>query len=620
MKLLAFASICFVALLPTAIIGFFQQVEFARESVDQLALHLGTLVHQAREGTISPTLAVSTTQNNKLVLWSAFYRGDVPFARAGLTPGPQQQGRIRLIRINPDRPIAKQFPKPELTSLSGEGSEFRVFLTLSERNGLQERLEIGISYAALYSTAQDSLALSAVMFITAFLFLLGAAVFVDIYISRFTMRVIRAVRFRSEGADPDSFLSPTFGVLMEALERRDDQLIDTRDTLETIFNGMQIGVAMVSTELRIVLVNHYLTSLLTDAGASASEESLISEPCSIINLPGQTPSVEELCRRCLQSLSFEEQDIEFTIAGQKKYLVQEAYPLFGTERIPLAIIVQWRDVTSERLAQITVENFNRELQDKLDYQRAQLEETHQKLLQSGRLAAVGELAGGVAHEVNNPNGVILAGARYVLNRLQSEPTQPPEYVTKYLQRIVKQSERVADIVRALLTFSRRRPQEKSLLHVQDPIHDALELVGSRFAGANVQFEKDIPADLPFVEGNRNELAQVFLNLFNNAVDAMAGGGQIKVSADMATLESQPAVRVRVRDSGEGIPGDILDKVMEPFFTTKPVGKGTGLGLSISHGIIEEHSGTMRVRNHPEGGAEFEIVLPIVGGANGGKKD
>ena len=322
------------------------------------------------------------------------------------------------------------------------------------RNGVEERLEIGISYAALYSTAQDSLALSAVMFITAFLFLLGAAVFVDIYISRFTMSVIRAIR-------RDTDLSPTYGVLMDALERRDDQLIDTRDTLETIFNGMQIGVAMVSTELRIVLLNHYLLDLLGMTRAETrSEESLISEPCSEINLPGQTPSIEDLCRRSLQSLSFEEQDIEITLEGQKRYLVQEAYPLFGADRAPLAVIVQWRDVTTERLAQLTVENFNHELQDQLDLQRKKLEEAHQKLLQSARLAAIGELAGGVAHEVNNPNGVILAGARYVLNRLQAEPTPAPEYVGKYLQKIVKQSERVADIVRALLTFSRRRPQEK----------------------------------------------------------------------------------------------------------------------------------------------------------------
>ncbi|HLE01179.1 MAG TPA: ATP-binding protein, partial [Bdellovibrionota bacterium] len=117
-------------------------------------------------------------------------------------------------------------------------------------------------------------------------------------------------------------------------------------------------------------------------------------------------------------------------------------------------------------------------------------------------------------------------------------------------------------------------------------------------------------------GNRFELGQVFLNLFNNAVDAMPGGGQIRVSARVA----DDNLLILVKDSGRGIPADLLDKVMEPFFTTKEVGKGTGLGLSISHGIIEEHSGTMRVRNHPEGGAEFEIRLPLPGEPPPGEKE
>jgi len=602
LRLLAFASICFVALLPTAIIGIFQQYRSAEQMVNQFALHASTLIHQANEGPLSPRLVVSTTQNNRLVLWSTFYRGTVPVARAGLPLPANREQALTLIEIKPRESIRPQLPPPRMMSFSVP--DFRVRIPLGSWAGKSDTLEIGVSYAALYSTVQDQLALSAVLFFTALLFLLGAAIFIDLYISRFTTRVIRALRSKAdlELGLGEHIYAPTFGLLMDALERREDQILDTRNTLEAVFNGLQIGVSMISTDLKVVLVNRFLEGLL--AG-----KFLIGRDSSELNLPGQKPRAEELCRKALASLKLETQDVEVLLEGSRRHsFLQEAYPLLDEEGDPLAVIFQCRDVTAER-------NFNRELGRQLEDQKAKLLDTQQKLLQSARLAAIGELAGGVAHEINNPNGLILAGARYLLNRLSTDSEAVSkngrDYLVKYLERIVKQSERVGDIVRALLTFSRRRPQQKDLIRIEDCIHDALELASARFAlpgPARVEFTQDIPRDIPLIRGNRFELGQVFLNLFNNAVDAMPGGGQIRVSARVA----DDNLLILVKDSGGGIPADLLDKVMEPFFTTKEVGKGTGLGLSISHGIIEEHSGTMRVRNHPEGGAEFEIRLPLPG--------
>ncbi|OFZ00531.1 MAG: hypothetical protein A2Z97_13095 [Bdellovibrionales bacterium GWB1_52_6] len=614
MKFLAFASICFVSLLPSVFIGYFQQLNYAKENIEQLSVHLTTLRLMAQEGLLSPQAAVSTTQNNKLVIWCSFFEGELVSARAGLTPQPGVERRLQLIWIDPERKISQQLPAPDL--LNRATGDYKLRIPLVESKGRESALELGLSYAPLYSVLEDQLALSTVLFITAFIFLFGAVLFIDSSISKITNRIIRAIRTENnEGLAIDlemaeGLYAPTYNALMEALEVREDQLLDTRDTLESVFDGLQIGVSMISTEMRLVIVNRRLMDLL---GEFDDKARFISEPASLLNFSGQKPPVEELLRRALKSLRYEYQDVEQTRKSEKRYFVQEVYPLFGEDRKPVAFIFQCRDVTPERLAQLTVQNFNMELQKQLDFQKAQLEETHQRLLQASRLAAIGELAGGVAHEINNPNGVILAGAKYVLNRVQGDATVP-EYIFKYLERIVKQSERVSDIVRALLTFSRRRPQEKAILGIADPIGDALEIFQARLAGGQVRVKQEVAMDIGKIRGNRNELAQVFLNLFNNASDAMPEGGEIKIRAWQSELQGQPAISVLVRDTGTGIPEELLEKVIEPFFTTKPVGKGTGLGLSISLGIIEEHSGVFRVRNYSENGnrgAEFEITLPVV---------
>ena len=273
-----------------------------------------------------------------------------------------------------------------------------------------------------------------------------------------------------------------------------------------------------------------------------------------------------------------------------------------------------------------MQNFNQQLTSQLNVERKKLEESNKQLLQSSKLAAVGELAGGVAHEINNPNGVIIAGAQYVLGRLrESEATNPgviPDYVEKYMTRIVKQATRISEIVSGLLAFSRRKSAQKGEFDILAAIHDAVELVRPRFIKNKINFRLEGESALPAIWGNANELSQVFLNLANNAVDAMEelGGGDfvvdVLVENDKQRMGENEVIIKRwivlhIHNSGPNIAPDIIDKVMEPFFTTKPIGKGTGLGLSVSHGIVADHGGEMRVYNASTGGPVFEIKLPAV---------
>lgn len=267
-------------------------------------------------------------------------------------------------------------------------------------------------------------------------------------------------------------------------------------------------------------------------------------------------------------------------------------------------------LNDERTARATMETFITELNRQLEQQRLKLEEAHRQLLQSSKLAAIGELAGGVAHEVNNPNGIILAGAKYLKDKLKRETPDLPPYVDSYLDRIIRQSTRISEIVNALLTFSRRRPKEKLSMQIYDCVLEAHELTAHRLN--QITCENRIQPHGPQVLGNKNEMVQVFLNLLSNAIDAMPNGGHIEVwSETKKNKNGLVYLKISIHNTGDDIPEEVLDKMMEPFFTTKGVGKGTGLGLSISLGIIQEHGGTMTVKNHPQGGALFEITLPTI---------
>ena len=226
----------------------------------------------------------------------------------------------------------------------------------------------------------------------------------------------------------------------------------------------------------------------------------------------------------------------------------------------------------------------------------------QDLQRRDHLASIGLLASGIAHEVNTP----LTGISSYTQMLLEERTQnDPEY--SILKKIEQQAFRAAGIASSLLNFSRQRDGDYQPLDVEEMVTETLGLFEPHLRGRRIDLVRRIQGPLDRVNGNRGRLQQVLMNLLLNAVDAMPGGGTVTVAARAASGR----VQIDVSDTGCGIPPEHLERIYDPFFTTKPRGQGTGLGLSVSYGIVKEHSGTLSAESSPGEGSRFVVSLPAV---------
>jgi hypothetical protein len=233
-------------------------------------------------------------------------------------------------------------------------------------------------------------------------------------------------------------------------------------------------------------------------------------------------------------------------------------------------------------------------------ERANLEE---QLRLSEKMAAIGLLAAGVAHEVNTPLTGISSFTQMLLDR--AEPEHPD---TRLLEKIEQQTFRAAKIVNSLLNLSRPSGGETRVIDLNAAVSDVLALLEHQFRTHRVQVRRHLEGPAVLVRGVEYKLQQVFLNLFLNARDAMPRGGWLSVT----TAVSGDEALVEVADTGIGIPSEHLARIYDPFFTTKAEGRGTGLGLSVTYGIVQEHGGTLTCESDPQQGTRFRLVLPLAG--------
>jgi two-component system NtrC family sensor kinase len=232
----------------------------------------------------------------------------------------------------------------------------------------------------------------------------------------------------------------------------------------------------------------------------------------------------------------------------------------------------------------------------------ELEETQFQLVQAEKIASLGRLAAGVAHEINNPLAGILIYAELLQRDLAAHP-QTRENV----EVIIGQTMRCQQIVTRLLDFSRQSLGEKKSCQVNEIIERCVDLIGHQAIFHNIKIAQELDPELPQIVGDPGQLQQVFTNLILNAADAMRGQGVITITSRPAP--QQEGAILTFTDTGRGIAPEIKDKIFEPFFTTKPPGKGTGLGLSIVYGVIQRHGGSIEAESPPEGGTTFTVRLP-----------
>jgi two-component system NtrC family sensor kinase len=224
----------------------------------------------------------------------------------------------------------------------------------------------------------------------------------------------------------------------------------------------------------------------------------------------------------------------------------------------------------------------------------------QQVSRAEKLASIGRLAAGVAHEINNP----LTGVLTFAHLLRQKPHMNEED-SQDLDLIIHETTRAAEIVRGLLDFARERPTLMEPLDVNDVVRRTVRLIANQKKFEHISIEEVLQDGLPAVCGDMNQWQQVLLNLALNACTAMPTGGRLTIS----TAASDGRVILRVADTGCGIPEELTEKIFEPFFTTQPVGKGTGLGLSVTFGIVEQHNGTIEVHSQEGQGSTFTISLP-----------
>lgn len=258
--------------------------------------------------------------------------------------------------------------------------------------------------------------------------------------------------------------------------------------------------------------------------------------------------------------------------------------------------------TDLRRARTEIDNWTRTLEQQVDQKTRDLRVAQDQVVRAEKLSSLGILAAGVAHELNSPlTGILTFGTLL----LQDTPKGTRQH--EDLQLIVNETNRCATIIRQLLEFSRETGPQKRSTDLATVVQRAVALVQHQAKFHNVRITQSLPPALPKVSCDGNQMEQVFLNLLINAAEAMPDGGGIEVRA---TPTPEGRLVLQFVDTGTGIPPDIVGKIFDPFFTSKPVGKGTGLGLSVSYGIIRRHGGTITVQSTVGKGSTFTIDLPV----------
>lgn len=358
--------------------------------------------------------------------------------------------------------------------------------------------------------------------------------------------------------------------LFEAMQRRAGEIERLKDFNEAILESSQVGVLVVDENERVTGWNRSL-SRLTGRGRQEALGRTLAEVLDSELLPvlrtGFAAAGERGTRRYRQYLPGG--------AGEPSRLVNLGFSRLRAADGETSWVVTFDDVT---------EGVRRE----------------QILAQQERLASVGLLASGVAHEVNTPLTGISSYAQMLLD--ETDPSDPRYPL---LQQIEKQTFRASDIARRLLNLSRPDHQGFVEVDINELVEETLSLFEPQLRGRRVFVRRELSEDVEPVRGHRGKLQQVLLNLLLNARDAMPAGGEVRIR----TEAEKDGVLVEVRDSGEGIRPELLGRIYDPFFTTKEPGSGTGLGLSITYGIVQEHSGTIGVESEVGEGTRFQVRLP-----------
>ena len=360
-----------------------------------------------------------------------------------------------------------------------------------------------------------------------------------------------------------------------SIKKFEEELSGERDKLKGMLAAMNQNVHIVS--------HDYIIEYQNDDALEAFGD-MLGQKCYTLYRGRSMP-----CEHCLMHEAIDQQSIRRTelLLPSKKVYAQSYTPFIDVDGLTKTLVLL-RDITEEKLLQA-------------------------ETLRSVQLASVGELAAGVAHEINNPINGIINYAQII-----QDESSDNETLTKISEKIIREGERVAGIVTNLLSFARQQDDNFEKIYIKDVFFDAVDLIQHQLSRNCIILELMLPDDLPPILGHHQQLQQVFLNLFSNARYALNQRypgkdphKKIIITGQVMTVDERKYVRLIAKDLGTGIPDEIVSKIFEPFYSSKTTGEGTGLGLSISRDIVARHGGRLTVETRAGQYTSLIVDLPIL---------
>lgn len=357
------------------------------------------------------------------------------------------------------------------------------------------------------------------------------------------------------------------------LEESRREIEHSRNTLLALFDNLDDELYIIDQDYELIAVNQTRANR-----AETPPQELVSQICFRVLEGRENPCPDCMARRTFE-LGRKTMRIENSIGLDHQFIIREiyTYPINDADANVVQTILQLRDITEQRRLEAS-------------------------LIQAEKLAALGQLSAGVAHELNNPITAVIANTQLLRRELK-----PLAVDIESVELIEQAGRRAQKVVRALLDFSRQETQEFQAVDINHSILQAVALVEKQWERASVKLIRELALDLPAIHGNSDHLQSVWINLLVNAQDAL------NEQPGEVTLRSERQgefIIVQVQDTGAGIPKEHLNRIFDPFFTTKPPGKGTGLGLATCFRIIDQHRGTIEVESVPEQGTTFTVKIPI----------
>jgi len=387
------------------------------------------------------------------------------------------------------------------------------------------------------------------------------------------------------------------------IERKNRELLQAKEFTENILRSMVAALIVVDSEEKINMVNQATLNLL-----GYKKEEIIEKPVKIIlasSKQKRRPFDESYLNRFKES-SIRELEIDLrSKSGEKIPVTLSSSPMRNSEGKTIGVIGVARDLreTKRLLAEAATAEAERAKAQELERAYKELKDLQSQLIHSERLASIGQLAAGVAHEINNPLGGIL-----VYSHLLHEDLKEDDPKGANVEKIIKEASRCKDIVKRLLDFARQPEPKVEPTSINVLLEETLSLIKDQALFHNIKITQKFHPSLPNVMGDSSQLQQAFMNIILNAAEAMDGKGNLIITTD--TLRDSPFLVVSITDNGRGIPPGDIKRLFEPFFTTKKAGHGTGLGLAITARIIERHNGSIEVESKLGQGATFIIKLPL----------